>query len=177
MSGYSNLYKICQNDSCCSALTSNRHFLEPNNPIYFCNNLYINERLNLKPSYWGGPAWTFLYSVAEGYGNYPTMEEKREMYKFISSLNTALPCKKCRDNFNNYELPEFDWKYLQNSETLKEWISEMERRVDKRKEYDREDMYNQENYNTFSEIRKKRMYEKNDNAEDASEENRTCCKK
>lgn len=38
-------------------------------------------------------------------------------------------------------------------------------------------MYNQENYNTFSEIRKKRMYEKNDNAEDASEENRTCCKK
>ena len=33
MSGYSNLYKICQNDSCCPALTSNTHFLQPNNPI------------------------------------------------------------------------------------------------------------------------------------------------
>ncbi len=172
MSGYSNLYKICQNNSCCSALTSNRHFLEPNNPIYFCNDPYINERLNLKPSYWGRPAWTFLYSVAEGYGNHPTMEEKRQMYNFISSLNTALPCKKCRDNFNNYELSEFNWKYLQNSETLKEWVSEMERRVSERKEYDGEDSYKQENYQNLNHIRK--YNQENHNIE---EENRMCCKK
>ena len=163
MSGYSNLYKICQNDSCCSALTSNRHFLEPNNPIYFCNNLYINERLNLKPSYWGGPAWTFLYSVAEGYGNYPTMEEKREMYKFISSLNTALPCKNAVIILITMNYQNSIGNIYRILKRLKEWISEMERRVEKRKEFDREDMYNQENYNTFSEIRKKRMYEKNDN--------------
>lgn len=167
MSGYSNLYKICQNDSCCPALTSNTHFLQPNNPIYFCGNPYINERLNIKPSYWGRPAWTFLYSVAEGYGNYPTPKEKTEMYNFITSLNSTLPCKKCRDNFNNYELPEFDWKYLQNSETLKEWIFEMESRVDKRKEYDNDDMYNPMN---LSEIKK-------NTKEEISEENRMCCKK
>jgi hypothetical protein len=59
------------------------------------------ERQNLKPQVWGFYAWMFLYSVALGYPNNPTDDEKRAAKTTIESLRYLLPCYTCREHFSN----------------------------------------------------------------------------
>lgn len=56
-------------------------------------------RINLKPSMWGNTAWMFLYTLAWGYPNNPTPEEKRSALQMFYSMRDMLPCEKCRFNF------------------------------------------------------------------------------
>ena len=48
---------------------------------------------------WGNTAWMFLYTLAWGYPNNPTAEEKRSALQLFYSMRDMLPCEKCRFNF------------------------------------------------------------------------------
>lgn len=55
-------------------------------------------RMNLQPSMWGPYAWMFLYTIALGYPNNPTQEDKDGVKDLIHSLTRLLPCEMCRHN-------------------------------------------------------------------------------
>ena len=55
-------------------------------------------RINIKPAMWGPYAWMFLYTVAFGYPNQPTQEDKASFKSLIHSLPNLLPCEMCRHN-------------------------------------------------------------------------------
>lgn len=59
------------------------------------------SRVNLKPAVWGNYAWSFLYSVALGYPNNPTPQDKSSAVTMLHSLKNLLPCTSCRVNYEN----------------------------------------------------------------------------
>lgn len=58
-----------------------------------------SPRMNLKPEFWGPYAWMFLYSVALGYPNTPTAQDRASIRQLFSSLGPILPCERCRLNY------------------------------------------------------------------------------
>merc|ERR1712093_78503 len=50
---------------------------------------------------WGPPAWEFLHSVTLDYPDKPTKEEQKAAKQFTESLQTMLPCNKCRGHFKD----------------------------------------------------------------------------
>lgn len=142
---YSTTYRLCQYDNE-TVVTSNRHFLSPSAPIYVgMSNNIVNDRLNLKPSYWGPSAWKFLYSVAKGYGDTPSFQDKQKMRDFLSSLGYALPCQECRHNYD-VEIKDINDADLESSATLTNWLRELEIEIENNKSSSQAE-YNNE-YNT-----------------------------
>ena len=56
---------------------------------------------------WGPKLWEFLHCTSLNYPINPTIQDKKNMYNFLISLKSILPCKYCRDNYdkNLNEIP------------------------------------------------------------------------
>jgi len=75
--------------------------------LMICCNRISTERytvfgqggFNLTPNIWGPELWKSIHSIAYGFPDNPTDEEKAEAKKFISSLPDMLPCKFCQKHF------------------------------------------------------------------------------
>ena len=79
------------------------------------------QRQNLPPAQWGPHAWDFLESVAQGYSDQPTVEQRLAMRQFLQNLNFALPCEKCRKNFAT-EVRLLSERDLDSRDTLLQWL-------------------------------------------------------
>lgn len=55
----------------------------------------------LNPNFWGPDLWRSIHSVAYGFPDNPSDEEKAEAKKFIYSLPDILPCKECQTHFKD----------------------------------------------------------------------------
>ena len=53
----------------------------------------------MNPKIWGPPGWIFLHSIAYGYPNDPTPDEKKAAINFFNSLGHMLPCKTCSESY------------------------------------------------------------------------------
>lgn len=81
------------------------------------------ERTNIKPSHWGPPAWTFLYSVFYSYPVYASSHDKVWMTTFLNVLGEALPCAKCRENYNIFRrMFPVDDRHVAGQQQVLEWI-------------------------------------------------------
>lgn len=56
-------------------------------------------RENVHTEVWGRHAWMFLHAVAASYPEDPTPEDRRKARAFYSSLQWALPCSHCRQEY------------------------------------------------------------------------------
>ena len=59
----------------------------------------------MDPAIWGPHLWFFLHSMSFCYAENrlsPTKTEKKDMYIFLKSLRTVLPCTVCKENYSNY---------------------------------------------------------------------------
>ena len=74
------------------------------------------------PKIWGGKAWDFLDSIANGYSDNPTPEEQQACLEFFSNLHFCLPCQKCGIHFVD-NLDKCPIRYSSKTE-LKKWLSE-----------------------------------------------------
>ena len=75
------------------------------------------------PRIWGAHAWKFLYSVADGFPDSPTSEDKEHYKTLYHSLQYTLPCKQCRDNYILHIKETPIDNYLKNSYSLAEWVT------------------------------------------------------
>ena len=119
---YRTQYRLCQydNERC---VLSNKHFLPPWDEIYTVGGIRPDgERVNLEPSSWGPDAWAFLFSVADGYSNEPSIAQRLEMRSFLEGLAFALPCEKCRHNISK-ELTGLTERDLDSIRSVKAWLS------------------------------------------------------
>lgn len=74
---------------------------------------------------WGPAGWFFLHSITFGY---PVVIDSSNDFKkieykvFFETLGNVLPCKYCRESYNNYikEIPIDD--YLNSRDKLVEWF-------------------------------------------------------
>jgi len=68
----------------------------------FSKKILMSERINLTPGVWGPKTWFFLDSMAMGYPENPTDDEKLSAKNLILSLKDLLPCWGCRVNYAKY---------------------------------------------------------------------------
>ncbi len=132
---YANLHNLCRENPNSefrrAAITSNRHFLAPNNSIYR-DVIFSEPRQNFLPEFWGPDAWTFLETVAKGYSKHPTWWERTQMRRFLETLRMTLPCQKCRGNFCN-EIDNLEDSDLESPESVQNWLSRVRERIRRRK--------------------------------------------
>ena len=99
---------------------SNLSNIRENNP---------SRRVNLQPSFWGPSAWKFLYTVALGYPNDPTPEEKQAAANLLEGLHFLLPCHNCRENVSR-EIENFPYaKALENQGQFTRYVYVLENSV------------------------------------------------
>lgn len=49
---------------------------------------------------WGPPAWHFLHHVAISFSTDPTPMEQKQVLNFLYSLESILPCARCKMNWH-----------------------------------------------------------------------------
>ena len=54
---------------------------------------------NINPSIWGPPLWIFMHNLTLAYPENPTEDDMDNLYNFFNTIQTVLPCEKCRINF------------------------------------------------------------------------------
>ena len=80
----------------------------------------MSKRNALSPLVWGPKTWFFLESVALGYPENPSDDEKEAAIKLITSLEYLLPCGTCRYHFGDF-LKKYQHK---NSLTLGDIVAD-----------------------------------------------------
>ena len=88
---------------------------------------------------WGPPGWLFLHCITMGYPNILNKTDpkhlfrKEETKKFFSSLGNVLPCRYCRDSYNDYvrKSPITD-EVLSSRKNLAKWFYEIHNRVNEK---------------------------------------------
>lgn len=88
--------------------------------------------MHLPPEVWGPVFWSTLHIVSLSYADEPTYAEKRAAKEFYSALPYVLPCPVCREHFREVlqALPVENW--LDNRNSLVEWVWMAHNRVNER---------------------------------------------
>jgi len=86
----------------------------------------------METTFWGPSGWRFLHTLTFIYPDKPSTNDKLKMYDFMNLICFILPCKYCRESFNNYSksLPIND--HLESRESLVEWFYKMHNKVNKK---------------------------------------------
>ncbi len=85
---------------------------------------------NISPNLWGPHLWKFMHLFTLSYPNEPTEDEKDTAYNFFTSIQTVLPCEKCRYNFKNH-LETLTEEVLDSNENLVKWLFDIHNEVNK----------------------------------------------
>ena len=83
-------------------------------------------------SVWGPSMWHFLHTMSFNYPLKPTKQDKDNYHNFLMSLQKILPCKYCRDNYNNnLKGAKYSRRVLKNRETFSKFIYNLHDNVNK----------------------------------------------
>jgi len=76
----------------------------------------------MKTNKWGPPGWTFLHTIAHNYPEIPTIQDKINYKIFYSQCEHMLPCKYCRQSYQQYiiELPIDN--FLESRVSVAHWM-------------------------------------------------------
>jgi hypothetical protein len=95
---------------------------------------------------WGPPGWLFLHCVTMGYPNIidETNEQhifRREQTKeFFTTLGNVLPCKFCRDSYNDFIIQHPIDLNLNTRKELARWFYDIHNKVNEKLEIEQEDI-------------------------------------
>ena len=88
---------------------------------------------------WGPPGWLFLHCVTMGYPNMLNKTDPKHLYrkeetkKFFESLGNVLPCRYCRDSYNEYiRKSPITEEVLSSRKNLAMWFYEIHNRVNEK---------------------------------------------
>lgn len=87
---------------------------------------------NIDPAIWGPHLWNFMHYLTLSYPENPTEDEKDTLYNFFHTLQTVLPCEKCRYNFKSHlEKTPLSEDILSNNANVIRWLFDLHNEVNK----------------------------------------------
>lgn len=87
---------------------------------------------NIDPTIWGPHLWKFMHYLTLSYPENPTEEEKDTLYNFFHTIQTVLPCEKCRYNFKAHlERTPLSEDILSNNSKVIRWLFDIHNEVNK----------------------------------------------
>jgi hypothetical protein len=87
---------------------------------------------------WGPAGWLFLHSIAQNYPWEPTAEKKESYKLFFRLVGDVLPCRYCRDSYNDFIKGQgtcLDDSVMESRKTLTEWLYKIHNKVNKKLGY------------------------------------------
>lgn len=94
-----------------------------------------NANNGLITKIWGPSMWMSFHSIAFGYPNEPTDEQKTWYKSFYENLGNVLPCKYCRISYQQFILESdtlLDDSVFENRKTLTKWTYLIHQKVNKK---------------------------------------------
>ena len=87
---------------------------------------------NISPDLWGPHLWKFMHYLTLSYPENPTEEDKDNLYNFFLTIQTVLPCEKCRYNFKSHleKTPLTEEILADNAKVIK-WLFDIHNEVNK----------------------------------------------
>jgi hypothetical protein len=84
---------------------------------------------------WGPHLWIALHTITFGYPIEPNEEQKKNYKAYFQSLGYVLPCKFCRDSYQEYiktSPTEITDEVFKNRANLTKWLYDLHERVNKK---------------------------------------------
>jgi len=84
---------------------------------------------------WGPAGWMFLHSIAQNYPWRPTDEQMQNYYTFFKLTGNVLPCRYCRESYQEYinsGNTTLTMKNMKNRKTLFLWLYNIHNRINKK---------------------------------------------
>lgn len=81
---------------------------------------------------WGPALWRFLHASSFAFPDVPSAIRRRQMHEFLSNVGSVLPCKTCRDHYNEYVAEHLNWEVTASRGVLAEWVVELHNSVNQR---------------------------------------------
>ena len=84
---------------------------------------------------WGPPGWVFLHCIAQNYPQEPTEEQKRNYLSFFKSVGDVLPCRYCRESYQQYikePSTRLSHNVMKSRQTLSRWLYDIHNKVNKK---------------------------------------------
>jgi hypothetical protein len=87
---------------------------------------------NIDPTIWGPHLWKFMHYFTLSYPDNPTDEDKDILYNFFHTIQTVLPCEKCRYNFKSHlETTPLTDEVLSSNINVVKWLFNIHNEVNK----------------------------------------------
>ncbi len=87
---------------------------------------------NIDPTIWGPHLWKFMHYYTLSYPEDPTEEDKDNLYNFFNTIQTVLPCEKCRYNFKSHlEKTPLTEEIMSNNVNVVRWLFDIHNEVNK----------------------------------------------
>lgn len=87
----------------------------------------------MNPKIWGPAGWLFLHSIAFGYPENPTNQDKKAAIDFFNSLQYLLPCKTCSElykkDLKSLKSDQSLQNAVQSQQNLIKWVNLMHNKV------------------------------------------------
>lgn len=91
-----------------------------------------NSNEGMLTTVWGPPMWHTLHIISFNYPVNPSKQQKREYYNFYKSIQSILPCGKCRENLKqNLKINKFNLSVFKNRDTLSRWVYDLHETINK----------------------------------------------
>jgi len=87
---------------------------------------------------WGPAGWLFLHSIAQNYPWEPTAEKKSEYFLFFKMIGNVLPCRYCRESYQQYITEGstcLNKSVMESRRTLVEWLYNVHNKINKKLGY------------------------------------------
>lgn len=76
---------------------------------------------------WGSSAWTFMHVASWTYPDFPSEEDRKNMFRFMHGLARVIPCGRCRQDWAHYldvHLPSEECAHLDSRTTFTHFLVE-----------------------------------------------------
>tara|TARA_E500000178_G_C16870341_1_gene684075 strand:+ start:91 stop:672 length:582 start_codon:yes stop_codon:yes gene_type:complete len=91
-----------------------------------------NKENGMMTKIWGPPGWIFLHSVTFGFPQEVTCKNQHRVLQYINFFNSVgnvLPCKYCRDSYNEYLREHPVEQHCTSRKTLTRWLYDIHNKV------------------------------------------------
>jgi hypothetical protein len=85
----------------------------------------------MEPKIWGRYLWTSIHTIALGYPDEPSEQDKKDYKEFFTNLWKVIPCQRCAENYKKHlvEIP-LDG-FLSSNDDLFKWTVDLHNIVNK----------------------------------------------
>ena len=92
----------------------------------------LYSKNGMQTKVWGPTGWVFLHCIAQNYPQEPTSEQKENYLQFFKLVGNVLPCRYCRDSYQEFIKYTLNDQVMKNRQTFTKWLYDIHNKINKK---------------------------------------------